>query len=199
MILREVPLPPGVHAYRGHRSDGEDHADHHERARHLREHQESEQGGRHGLPAGGQEKGKRGGTENLPAISALRVAVEEWLVGREEKNLRAAALKERIASAVSDLGFQIISPEMSSPYILSYSGPLPSQVYTRMLSDRGVSVSSGSACSNNSKGEGEKILIAMGVRPDKARNAVRISLSNSTTEDDAENLIRIIREIGNGR
>ena len=150
-------------------------------------------------PAGGQEKGKRGGTENLPAISALRVAVEEWLVGREEKNLRAAALKERIASAVSDLGFQIISPEMSSPYILSYSGPLPSQVYTRMLSDRGVSVSSGSACSNNSKGEGEKILIAMGVRPDKARNAVRISLSNSTTEDDAENLIRIIREIGNGR
>ena len=68
-----------------------------------------------------------------------------------------------------------------------------------MLSDKGVCVSSGSACSNNAKGEGEKILLAMGVRPEKAKNAVRLSLSNSTTEEEAVNLIRIIKECTNGR
>ena len=150
-------------------------------------------------PAGGQEKGKRGGTENLPAISALRVAIEEWMDGQEEKNQRVQRMKERIIAAIKETGFEILSPEKSSPYIISFSSSLPSEVYTRILSDKGVYVSSGSACSNNAKGEGEKILLGMGIRPEKARNAVRISLSNSTTEEETEALIKIIKETGNGR
>ncbi len=150
-------------------------------------------------PAGGQEKGKRGGTENLPAIAALRAALEEWMDGRDEKNLRAKRMKERILQALDGMGFEILSPENSSPYIISFSSPLPSEVYTRMLSDKGVYASSGSACSNNAKGEGEKILLGMGIRPEKARNAVRLSLSNSTTDEEVDALIRIIMETGNGR
>ena len=150
-------------------------------------------------PAGGQEKGKRGGTENLPAISGLRAALEEWMDGREEKNRKAGELKAMIIKGFRDSGLDIISPENSSPYIISFASPLPSEVFTRMLSDKGVAASSGSACSNNAKGEGEKILLAMGVRPEKAKNAVRLSLSNSTTEEEAVTLIRIIKECTNGR
>ena len=150
-------------------------------------------------PAGGQEKGKRGGTENLPAISGLRAALEEWMDGREEKNRKAGEQKAMIIKGLRDSGLDIISPENSSPYIISFASPLPSEVFTRMLSDKGVAASSGSACSNNAKGEGEKILLAMGVRPEKAKNAVRLSLSNSTTEEEAVNLIRIIKECTNGR
>ena len=150
-------------------------------------------------PAGGQEHGKRGGTENLPAISALRAAMEEWLPGMEEKTARVRAMNERIRTALDELGLEIISPEKSSPYIISFASPLPSEVFTRMLSDKGVSVSSGSACSNNAKGEGEKILLGMGIRPEKARNAVRISLSNSTSEEETESLIAILKETANAR
>ena len=145
-------------------------------------------------PAGGQESGKRGGTENLPAISALRAALEEWMPAMKENSTRISALKARITDTLQDEGFEIISPEHSSPYIISFASALPSEVYTRMLSDKGVYVSSGSACSNNAKGEGEKILLGMGVRPEKARNAVRISLSKDTTEEDVEALIQVLRE-----
>ena len=113
--------------------------------------------------------------------------------------MRVQAMKERIVSALVEMDYDILSPVCSSPYIISFASRLPSEVYTRMLSDKGVFVSSGSACSNNAKGEGEKILLGMGIRPEKARNAVRISLSNSTTEEETEALIRIIKETGNGR
>ena len=150
-------------------------------------------------PAGGQEHGKRGGTENLPAISALRAALEEWMPQMEENSTRIRHLKERIVTALRESGREILSPEQSSPYIISFVSPYPSEVFTRMLSDKGVEASAGSACSNNAKGEGEKILLHMGIRPEKAKNAVRISLSNSTTEEETERLIEIIKELINAR
>ena len=149
--------------------------------------------------AGGQEEGKRGGTENLPAISALRAALEDWLSDSESKNKRIQEIKDKISECLTAAGREILSPAVSSPYILSFVSPFPSEVFTRMLSDKGVEASAGSACSNNAKGEGEKILLNMGIRPEKARNAVRISLSNSTTEEETEALIKIIKETGNGR
>ena len=149
--------------------------------------------------AGGQEKGKRGGTENLPAISAFRAALEEWMDGRAEKNAEAKRRKKMIITALEERGFRILSPVNSSPYIISFASKLPSEVYTRILSDRGVYVSAGSACSNNSRGEGERILLGMGFSPDAARNAVRISMSNSTTDEECMELIRIIGETADGR
>ena len=150
-------------------------------------------------PAGGQERGKRGGTENLPAVSALRAAVEEWLPDAEENRKRIAAIREKVVSALCDMGMKILSPEKCSPYIISFSSPLPSEVFTRMLSDKGVCVSSGSACSNNAKGEGEKILTAMGIKPRDAAGAIRISFCNDTTEEEAGRLVGIIREAADGR
>ncbi len=149
--------------------------------------------------AGGQEEGKRGGTENLPAISALRAALEDWLSDSESKNKRIQEIKDKISECLTAAGREILSPAVSSPYILSFVSPFPSEVFTRMLSDKGVEASAGSACSNNAKGEGEKILLNMGIRPEKARNAVRISFSNSTTEEEAESLIRILRELINAK
>ena len=148
--------------------------------------------------AGGQEKGKRGGTENLPAIAGFRAALGEWMEDNEEKRKRISGLNRMIREAIAEMGFHILSPEDASPYIISFASPLPSEVYTRMLSDKGISVSSGSACSNNTKGEGERILIAMGARSDEAKRAVRISLSNDSDEESAGELIKAIKEIGNG-
>ena len=149
--------------------------------------------------AGGQEKGKRGGTENLPAIAGFDAALGEWLSRAEDNRKRIQTLSLKIRHTLEQLGFQLFSPEdHASPYIISFASPLPSEVYTRMLSDKGIAVSSGSACSNNSKGEGERILLAMGFRSDAARRAVRISLSNGSDEEGVDALLKAIKEIGNG-
>ena len=147
-------------------------------------------------PGGGQERGKRGGTENLPAIAAFRQAVEEWVPNNERG--RIAGLNRYLRGELETLGLTLLSPEDASPYILSFASPLPSEVFTRMLSDKGIAVSSGSACSNNARGEGERSLSAMGFPPASAKRAVRVSFSNSTSMEDVEYLAKAIKEAVNG-
>ncbi len=150
-------------------------------------------------PAGGQEGGKRGGTENLPAIAAFEEAAKQWLLNAEENQRKAKEINTMLRRGLQEAGLEILSSENSSNYILLLSTPFPSEVFVRMLSDRGISASSGSACSNNAKGESERIMQAMGIRQDKAGNAVRISISNDTGKEDAEHLVKTVKEIINGR
>lgn len=145
---------------------------------------------------GGQERGKRGGTENLPAIAAFRAAVEEWVPNTERE--RIAGLNRYLRSELEGLGLAVLSPRTASPYIINFSSPLPSEVFTRILSDKGIAVSSGSACSNNAKGEGERSLNAMGFQPSLSKTAVRVSFSNSTASGDVEYLVKAIKEAVNG-
>ncbi len=144
---------------------------------------------------GGQEKGRRGGTENLAGIAAFERALSEWMNDREKSAEKAGEIKRYISSSLSSLGLRILSPEHSSPYILSIEGPLPSEVFTRMLFDKGFAVSSGSACSNNAKGKSEAVLEAMGISNSSAKKAIRISLSRDTTLEEAECLVKAFKEL----
>lgn len=147
--------------------------------------------------AGGQERGKRGGTENLPAIASFDTALTSYLENREENEKRIREIKDYLVREITKIGLNIFTPQNSSPYILSVEAPLPSEVFTRMLMDKNICVSSGSACSNNSKGKTEGILEAMGIQNQSAKKAIRISMSNDTTMLEAEELIKALREIIN--
>ena len=149
-------------------------------------------------PAGGQERGHRGGTENLPAIAAFDEALTEWMDNRDKDEERIGRYNTMVRDALTKLGLEIISPENASPYILSIISPLPSEVFTRMLMDKGFCVSSGSACSNNAKGKSEGILEAMGIRNEKAKRAIRISMGRDTKEEDVINLCKAFGELING-
>ena len=148
--------------------------------------------------AGGQEGGHRGGTENLPGVAAFDEALTEWMENREEDEERIGGYNKILRETLSKLGLEIISPENASPYILSVISPLPSEVFTRMLMDKGFCVSSGSACSNNAKGKSEGILEAMGIRNEKAKKAIRISMGRDTKEEDVISLCKAFGELING-
>ena len=148
--------------------------------------------------AGGQESGHRGGTENLPGVAAFDEALTEWMENREEDEERIGVYNKILRETLSKLGLEIISPENASPYILSVISPLPSEVFTRMLMDKGFCVSSGSACSNNAKGKSEGILEAMGIRNEKAKKAIRISMGRDTKEEDVISLCKAFGELING-
>lgn len=147
--------------------------------------------------AGGQERGKRGGTENLPAIASFDEALTSYLENREENEERIREIKDYLESEIAKIGLNIFTPKNSSPYILSVEAPLPSEVFTRMLMDKNICVSSGSACSNNAKGKTEGILEAMGIQNQRAKKAIRISMSNDTTMQEAEELIKALKELIN--
>ena len=103
-----------------------------------------------------------------------------------------------LRDGLGKLGIEILSPLESTPYILSVVAPLPSEVFTRMLMDKGFCVSSGSACSNNAKEKSEGILEAMGIRNEKAKRAIRISMGRDTKEEDVINLCKAFGELING-
>lgn len=148
--------------------------------------------------AGGQEGGMRGGTENLAAAVSFATAVEEAYKDRKEKEERVRRLSQKIKSSLAEEGVLINSEGNVSPYIINISTQYPSEVFTRMLDDRGFSISAGSACSNNAK-KGENIIEAMGYGNQRAISSVRISLSDVTEEREVDDLINAVKEIVRGK
>jgi cysteine desulfurase len=145
---------------------------------------------------GGQENGLRPGTENLAGICAMNKALEEALENLEEKNQRILLFRSKIEEMAKDIGIRVLSPDNSfSPYILCVSvKPVPSEVFLRVMSDKGFCLSAGSACSSNVKGKAEGVLAAMNVDPMDRRSSVRISFGADTTEEQVELLAQAIKE-----
>ena len=150
--------------------------------------------------AGGQEGGLRGGTENLPAISAMTVALENCIRDLKIHSDYVLSMRKKLESCASETGFRLLSPSSDSdkefsPYILTLSvKPVPSEVFLRVMSDKGFCLSAGSACSANTRGKAEQVLQAMGIRPEDRMSAIRISLSYLNTEEEVDKLCIALRE-----
>lgn len=147
------------------------------------------------IHGGGQEMQKRAGTENVAGIvgtaTALRLAAE----GHGERSARVRALRDRlrdgILAAVPDA--QVNGCQVDCvPNNLNISfGGLESDVLVRRLDERGIAVSSGSACSN-STWEPSHVLMAMGVPIRRAVGSVRFSLGEMTTEAEIDEVLRVL-------
>lgn len=132
---------------------------------------------------GGQEKGLRPGTENVPYIVTLGAAAEQYgktiqprLVAAHQLN---SLLREELAKRE---GILINSPEDASPYVLNFSIPgVRSETMLHFLESKEVYVSSGSACS---KGAASHTLTAMGLPAARIDGALRVSFCDDTTKED---------------
>jgi len=134
---------------------------------------------------GGNQEGKvYSGTQPMPAILGLHGAVEELpdLTAQLEKT---TALRDYLVQEARKIkGIVINSGEEALPYIVNISAVgHPSQTMLNYLSDSGVYVSGGSACS---KGHRSKVLTAMGLAPERIDSALRISLSRFTTREEID-------------
>jgi len=144
---------------------------------------------------GSQERGLRPGTENIGGIAAMHQAVKDAFHSLEENYKHVSGLNAFLRDKLSAL--PIFSPsEHCSPYILALAHPkLPSEVFTRLLFDQGLCVSSGSACSNNAKQKSQSVLTAMAFSAQLAKNSIRISLSKDTTAEDVEILAQAVTQL----
>lgn len=131
---------------------------------------------------GNQENGLRSGTEAMPQIAAFAAAAGERMAHFAESTAHMAALRDELITGARELGCRINTPAGCAPHIVNLSPCVGrSEVYIRVLSDQGIYVSGGSACS---RGKKSHVLTAMRVSGKNADAALRVSLCPETTEED---------------
>lgn len=151
---------------------------------------------------GGQQKGMRSGTENVPAIAGLGEAAEEIYENLDEKKAHLYGLKQRFIDGIEKLEGTHVNGktgEDSAPHIVSVSFEgIRSEVLLHSLEDRGIYVSSGSACSSNNhagKQKGSKTLRNIHLKENLLDSTLRFSFSVHTTEEEIDYALEVLGEL----
>ncbi|HQD39225.1 MAG TPA: cysteine desulfurase family protein [Bacillota bacterium] len=146
---------------------------------------------------GEQERALRPGTENVAGIAALAKAAELAFADREKDLERLEEFKEKLISCCKACGGVVNGPEGSAavPYILNISFPgVPAEVLLHSLDAKGISVSTGSACSSRQKTPSH-VLSAMGLDRNRIKSAIRMSLSRLTGKEEIDYACQVLPEV----
>ncbi|WP_395698055.1 cysteine desulfurase family protein [Methylocella sp.] len=139
------------------------------------------------IRGGGQERGARAGTQNVAAVCGMAAALAEAEGAREEESIRLAALRDGLEAEIlrRDPQAAIFGREAARlPNTLAFALPgMEAQLLLIRLDVEGVAVSAGSACASG-KTKPSHVLAAMGVSPELAGGALRVSLGWSSTQAD---------------
>lgn len=148
---------------------------------------------------GGQQKGMRSGTENVPGIAGMAMAAKELYDKFDEDVNRLYELKEYFVREITGIeGATVngLTGRDSAPHVVSVSfdGITKSEVILHALEDKGIYISSGSACSSN-KPSLSSTLKAIGVKNDLLYATLRFSFSVFTTKEELEYTINAVKEL----
>jgi cysteine desulfurase len=141
------------------------------------------------ITGGGQEKGQRSGTENVPGIAGMAAAIEEGTENLQTNTRRITALRDRLIESTLKIPGAYLTgdPVNRLPGHASFvfEGIEQSVYIINMLNGEGICASSGSACSASST-EAPYVLGAMGYDDEISRSALRMSLSHYNTEKEVD-------------
>ncbi len=147
---------------------------------------------------GGQQKGMRSGTDNVPGIAGLGIAARMVYEDHEEKIEKLRALKSYLAENLSAMERVVINgpaPEDGAPHIVnaSFLG-VRSEVLLHTLEEKGIYVSAGSACSSH-KRAASATMTAISADKERRESAIRFSLSEFTTKEELDHTLEEIRTV----
>jgi len=153
---------------------------------------------------GGQQKGMRSGTDNVPGAAGLAKAASIAYENLKSSNTRMIALKDRMTDGLTELGNRLDKVSIrinskkgseSAPHIVSCTfSPVKSEVLLHALEDKGIYVSSGSACSSNKPGL-SGTLQAIGLTPKEADCTLRFSFCDTTEQEEIEYTLKALEEL----
>lgn len=149
---------------------------------------------------GGQERGLRSGTENVPAIAGMARAAEEIYRNLDADLERMYALRARLEAGICQLEnvkFNTLPGREGAPHVLSVSfAGVRSEVLLHALEDKEIYVSAGSACaSNHPETSGSATLRAIGLEKELLNSTIRFSLSAFTTEEEIDHTVQALGEL----
>jgi cysteine desulfurase len=149
------------------------------------------------LRGGGQELGRRAGTENVAGIAGFGAAVKAAMKSRERDAVRLETLRDRLENGLRDTTDAIVFADGARrlPNTTLFTVPgLKAETAVIGFDLAGVAVSSGSACSSG-KVQPSHVLEAMGFGPELAQGAVRLSLGWSTSDADIDLCLKTWRKL----
>ena len=158
---------------------------------------------RQGLPltslieGGAQERGKRAGTENLPAILGMAAALEAACANLSENAVKVSALRDKLIAGLSQIPHSALNgdPVRRLPGNVSFCFEgIEGESLLLLLDDRGICASSGSACTSGSL-DPSHVLLAIGRPHEVAHGSLRLSLCEENTEADVEAILKAVPEI----
>jgi len=142
------------------------------------------------IAGGGHERGLRSGTENVAAIVGFGVACELAVQGLDGKRSRLLAQRARLEQGLSAMGatlFGVVAERLPNTLYFALAD-IDGETLVGMLDRAGYAVASGAACSSANP-EPSHVLRAMGVAPELARGAVRVSLGDGNTAEQIEDFL----------
>ena len=158
---------------------------------------------RRGLPltniidGGAQERGKRAGTENLAGIVGMAAAMEHAVANLDSYTARVSALRDKLIAGLSQIPHCDLNGDrvnrLPNNVSLCFEG-IEGEALLLLLDMKGVAASSGSACTSGSL-DPSHVLLAIGRVHDVAHGSLRLSLSEYTTEEEIDHILKVVPEV----
>ncbi len=149
------------------------------------------------IHGGAQERGRRGGTENIPAIVGMAAALDEACDRLEEDTATLTALRDRLIAGLSKIPHSVLNGnrEHRLPGTVNFCFEgIEGESLLLLLDDKGVYASSGSACTSGSL-DPSHVLLAIGRPHEIAHGSLRLSLSPDTTQEEVDYMVEAVTDV----
>ncbi len=157
---------------------------------------------KHGIPltnlieGGAQERGKRAGTENLPAIIGMAAALQEAAEHIDKTAAKLIPLRDRLIEGLTEIPHTVLNGDpiwrLPNNVHVCFEG-IEGESLLLLLNNKGIFASSGSACTSGSL-DPSHVLLAIGRPHEIAHGSLRLSLSEENTIEEVESIIKITKE-----
>lgn len=149
------------------------------------------------IEGGAQERGRRAGTENIPAIMSMAAAFDEACRNLDDNAQRVSALRDRLIAGLSKISHSVLNGDpvnrLSGNVNFCFEG-IEGEGMLLLLDEKGVYASSGSACTSGSL-DPSHVLLAIGRPHEIAHGSLRLSLCEWNTEEEVDYMISAVSEV----
>ena len=149
------------------------------------------------IEGGAQERGKRAGTENVPAAVGMAAALEDMCSHTDENSARLRAMRDRLIDGLSEIPHSVLNGDrkirLPGNVSFCFEG-IEGESLLLLLDDKGISASSGSACTSGSL-DPSHVLLAIGRPHEIAHGSLRLSLSEENTDKEIDYIIKSVKEV----
>lgn len=149
------------------------------------------------IEGGAQERGKRAGTENLPAIVGMATALEEAIAHMAEDNRKTAYLRDKLIHGLTQIPHSCVNGDLEHHVAgtanFCFEG-IEGESLLLLLDQQGICASSGSACTSGSL-EPSHVLLALGVPVEVAHGSLRLSIGPENTEQEIDHILQAVPQV----
>ena len=149
------------------------------------------------IEGGGQERGKRPGTENLPAICGMAAALDEAVANLEAHTANVTALRDKLIAGLSKIPHCVLNGDavnrLPGNVSFCFEG-IEGEALLLLLDAKGVCASSGSACTSGSL-DPSHVLLAIGRPHEIAHGSLRLSLCHENTEEEMDHILTVVPQV----